>query len=47
MLLESDRTRSLRRAEQRVEVLRFDEECPSPVPILPTESDNPIGTIQE
>jgi len=41
--------RSLKRAEQRVEVIRFDEESPTPEtePDLPTESDNPIGAIQE
>lgn len=41
--------RSLKRAEQRVEVIRFDEDCSTPEaePILPTDSDNPIGTIQE
>jgi hypothetical protein len=47
LLLESDRTRSLRLAKERVEVLRFDEEC-IPLedePSLPTESGNPIGTI--
>jgi hypothetical protein len=49
LLLESDQRRSLKRAEQRVEVIRFDEDCPTPQtePDLPTESDNPIGTIQE
>jgi hypothetical protein len=49
LLLESERVRSLKRAEQRVEVIRFDEESTTPEtePILPTESDNPIGTIQE
>jgi hypothetical protein len=49
LLLESERVRSLKRAEQRVEVIRFDEDCSTPEaePILPTDSDNPIGTIQE
>jgi hypothetical protein len=49
LLLESERVRSLKRAEQRVEVIRFDEECATPQtePDLPTESDNPIGAIQE
>jgi hypothetical protein len=49
LLLESDRIQSLQRADERVEVLRFDEECPSPPdePALPIESDNPIGAIQE
>jgi hypothetical protein len=49
LLLESDRIRSLRRADERVEVLRFDEECPPPKDetALPTESDNPIGALQE
>jgi hypothetical protein len=49
LLVERDRTRSLRRADERVEVLRFDEVCSPPEPenILPAESDNPIGTIQE
>jgi hypothetical protein len=47
LVLECDRTRSLRLAKERVEVLRFDEEC-TPLedePSLPTESGNPIGTI--
>ncbi len=49
LLLESDQRRLLKRAEQRVEVIRFDQESPTPEtePDLPTESDNPIGTIQE
>jgi hypothetical protein len=50
LLLENERVRSLKRAHERVEVLRFDEECPQPPepePDLPTESDNPIGAIQE
>jgi dsRNA-specific ribonuclease len=49
LLLESERVRSLKHAEQRVEMIRFDEESTAPEtePDLPTESDNPIGTIQE
>jgi hypothetical protein len=49
LLLESERVRSLKRANERVEVLRFDKVCetPEPKPDLPTESDNPIGAIQE
>jgi hypothetical protein len=48
-LLERERVRSLKRADKRVEVIRFDEESPTPQtePDLPTESDNPIGAIQE
>jgi hypothetical protein len=49
LLLERERVRSLKRANERVEVIRFDEESTTPEtePDLPTESDNPIGTIQE
>jgi hypothetical protein len=49
LLLESDQRRSLKRANERVEVIRFDEESPTPEtePDLPIASDNPIGAIQE
>lgn len=49
LLLERERVRSMRRAEERVDVIWFDEERSQPEikPTLPTESDNPIGTIQE
>jgi hypothetical protein len=42
LLLERERVRSVKRAEERVEVLLFDEECPAPEgePTLPSESDN-------
>jgi Double-stranded RNA binding motif len=49
LLLERERVRSLKRANERGEVIRFNEESTTPEtePDLPTDSDNPIGTIHE
>jgi hypothetical protein len=54
-LLERDHLRALRRAERKVEVLHLNDEgdrtVPAPLPeaeaSLQTESDNPIGALQE
>jgi Double-stranded RNA binding motif len=50
-LLEHDRIRTLRKADRKVEVLHFQGDPqpvePEQVILLPVESENPIGAMQE